>query len=128
MWYGQSLLPGSISDMVAPSSSPPIRSPTTVPLQRQPSRSLVASHSELLTLKIFTRPTLTCVSVAQESQSPALPRMDQNGLSTVPGQLLDAAVAPGSPARTLGTYSSSCSRPSKTQLDTMSRATSGYPS
>src|ERR671911_3174129 len=34
-------------------------------------------------------------------------------------------VAPGGPASTLGTYSSSCSRPSKVRLLTMSRATSG---
>ena len=34
-------------------------------------------------------------------------------------------VAPGGPASTLGTYSSSCSRPSKVRLLTISRATSG---
>src|SRR5215211_1367087 len=33
--------------------------------------------------------------------------------------------APGGPASTLGTYSSSCSRPSKVRLLTISRATSG---
>src|SRR6476659_178611 len=48
--------------MVAPSSSPPIRSPTSVPLQRQPSRSLVASHSSLFRLKVFIRRTLARVS------------------------------------------------------------------
>ena len=37
-------------------------------------------------------------------------------------------LAPGGPARTVGTYSSSCSRPSKTRLLTRSRETSGYPS
>ena len=62
MWSGQSLLPGSICDMVAPGSSPPIRSPTSVPLQREPSRSLVASHSSLFRLKVFIRRTLACVS------------------------------------------------------------------
>jgi hypothetical protein len=35
------------------------------------------------------------------------------------------AVAPGGPASTLGTYSSSCSRPSKVRLLSISRATSG---
>ena len=39
-----------------------------------------------------------------------------------------ALVVPGGPASTVGTYSSSCSRPSKVRLATMSRATSGYPS
>jgi hypothetical protein len=34
-------------------------------------------------------------------------------------------VAPGGPASTLGTYSSSCSRPSKVRLLTIWRATSG---
>ena len=34
-------------------------------------------------------------------------------------------VAPGGSASTLGTYSSSCSRPSKVRLLTISRATSG---
>lgn len=44
------------------------------------------------------------------------------------GQLRDFAAARGGPARTVGAYSSSCSRPSKTRLLTMSRETSGYPS
>jgi hypothetical protein len=35
------------------------------------------------------------------------------------------AVAPGGPASTLGTYSRSCSRPSKVRLLSISRATSG---
>jgi hypothetical protein len=35
---------------------------------------------------------------------------------------------PGGPASTVGTYSSSWSLPSNVRLDTISRATSGYPS
>src|SRR5215208_472069 len=41
------------------------------------------------------------------------------------GSTQSDVVAPGGPASTLGTYSSSCSRPSKVRLLTISRATSG---
>src|SRR4051794_12715794 len=43
--------------MVAPSSSPPMRWPTSAPLTRHPSRSRVPSHSSLLRLKVFIRRT-----------------------------------------------------------------------
>ena len=39
-----------------------------------------------------------------------------------------ALVVPGGPARTVGTYSSNCSRPSKVRLAVISSETSGYPS
>jgi len=52
---GPELLPGSTSDKVAPIHAPPMCWPTRRALTRQPSRSLVPSHSSLLRLKVVTR-------------------------------------------------------------------------
>lgn len=46
----------------------------------------------------------------------------------LPGRHVPVVALPGGPARTVGTYSSICSRPSKVRLPTMSRETSGYAS
>jgi hypothetical protein len=53
VWYGQSLLPGSTSAMLAPINAAPMWWPTNASLMRQPSRSRVSSHSSLCKLKIF---------------------------------------------------------------------------
>src|SRR5689334_18974124 len=50
--------------MVAPSSSAPMRRPTSAPFTRQPSRSLVPSHSSPLRLKVFIRGTVACVRMS----------------------------------------------------------------
>ena len=94
----------------------------STPRESQPRRPIPIERSDglILSVPLKKRRCSLLLSVSRD--------VPESRTSAICGLAQLASVVPGGPSSTVGTYSNSCSPPSKVRLSTRSSLTSGYPS